>query len=288
MRLPRRIQPLPLVAALLAVGCVEYNEECSRFMEDPDGVAGYLAGDVPITKPVVRTDDNAIGQLVAEAYYHAFDDQQSKYWPDIALVNSGAIRYEGVCESREKLFGGPVKRKVLRDVLPFDNRVVVVSVTHRQLKNILEHSVYKYDTTDPKGWFLQLYGGEVFVDCREPGETLNPDGTRATEGRRITRILIHHRPCEENPDNPSCGQSVEVPLDPPSDTEKIRVVVDSFLQGGGDGFGDFKAVDPNASDTLSAGSFNFEIVARYFSKAYPAEAPLPATAADRVHLHECR
>ncbi|HCF61282.1 MAG TPA: hypothetical protein DFS52_25210 [Myxococcales bacterium] len=287
MRLLKTLQPLLLVA-LLAAGCVEYNEECSRFMQEPDGVAGYLAGDANITKAVVRTDDNAIGQLVAEAYYHAFDEEQAKDRPQLSLVNSGAIRSQGVCESREVLYGGPVKRKVLRDVLPFDNRVVALSLTHKQLKNMLEHSVFKYDKAEPKGWFLQIYGGEVFFDCREPGETLDAEGMRATEGRRVTRVLVHHRSCEEDPENPDCGKSVELPLAPPSETETIRVAVDSFLQGGGDGFVDLKAVDPNASDTLSAGSFNFEIVARYFSKAYPAEAPLSATAEDRVHLHECK
>jgi 2',3'-cyclic-nucleotide 2'-phosphodiesterase (5'-nucleotidase family) len=271
-----------------AAGCVEYNEECSRFMTDPEGIAGYLGGDVTITKTKVRTDDNSVGQLVAEAYYAAFDDQPSQYWPDLAVVNSGAIRFEGVCESREILKKGPVKRKVLRDVLPFDNRVVVVSVTHRQLKGILEHGVAGYSAIDPKGSFLQLAGAEIRVNCSLPSETIASDGTRATEGQRVVSVAIQHRPCEVAPSDPQCGQTVEIPLDPPSDTLKVRIATDSFLQSGGDNFLDFKSVDPNAADTVSAGSFNFEIVARYFQQAYPSTAPLAAEAADRVMLQECR
>ena len=108
--------PAVVLAAALLGGCVEFNEECSRFMSEPEAVAGYLDGDVDITKAVVRSEDNAIGQIVAESYYEAFNDQAPKYWPDLAIVNSGAIRSEGVCESREVLSRGPVKRKVLRDV----------------------------------------------------------------------------------------------------------------------------------------------------------------------------
>jgi 2',3'-cyclic-nucleotide 2'-phosphodiesterase (5'-nucleotidase family) len=284
-----RCLSLALVAAALAVGCVEYNEECARLMEEPDGVSGYLGGDVTITKPEVRLKDNTIGQLVAESYLEAFGDQQQKFWPDLAVVNGGAIRSEGVCESRTSLKKGPVKRKVLRDILPFDNRVAVVSVTHHQLKNIFEHSIASYSGTDPKGQFLQVAGVEVFIDCREPGETLSADGkSRVTEGSRVMRILLHHRGCDVRPDDPACGTVTEIPLSPPSDTEKVRVAIDSYVQGGGDGFLDFKALDPNADDTLSAGSFNFEIVAQHFLKAYPASSPLPGEAAARVHMTECR
>jgi len=273
------MRSMPLLAGSLVFvlgGCLSYNEECARYVTDPDGVAGWLDGNVAITKNDVRTKDNSIGQLVAEAYYHAFDDQADKYKADLAVVNGGAIRSEGVCETREVLTKGALKRKVLRDILPFDNRVVVVSVTHHQLKNIFEHSIGGYSTTDPRGSFLQIYGAEVSVDCSQPAESLNPDGTRATEGRRVTRILLRQRD----------GTTREIPLSPPSDTETVRVAIDSFLQGGGDGFSDFEAVDAN--ETLSAGSFNFEIVAHYFAGTYPQSKPLSATPAERMKLTGCK
>lgn len=276
------IRIAPAAVALLAgaslTGCLAYNEECSRFMTDPEGIAGWLAGEVRITKPEVRTRDNAIGQLVAESYFHAFDAESERFRPDLAVVNSGAIRADGVCEPRDALKKGPVKRRQLRDVLPFDNKVVVVSMSHRQLKNVFEHSLAGYSQIDPKGAYLQVYGAEVWASCALDPEVLATDGTRQSEGKRVTRIVLHRRD----------GAAREVPLDPPSDVEKVRVAVDSFLQGGGDGFLDLKALDPAATDTISAGSFGFEIVAKHFAAAYPEVTPLAAEAEPRVHLEACR
>ncbi len=267
----------PLLAAALAGGCLAYNEECSRYMSDPEGTTGYLDGDVRIAKAYVRTADNAIGQLVAEAYYSAFDDKSERLRPDLAVVNGGSIRSDGVCQVREVLPKGAMKRKVLRDVLPFDNSVLVVSLTHHQLKNVLEHAVGYYSLTEPKGSFLQIYGLEFTADCSRPAEQLDASGKRKSEGQRITHIAVRRRD----------GSTLPIPVETPSDTEVVRVALDSFLAGGGDGFNDFKSLDPNASDRASAGSFGFEVVARYFAKAYPESKPLPAAPQARVTLISC-
>jgi 2',3'-cyclic-nucleotide 2'-phosphodiesterase (5'-nucleotidase family) len=269
---------LSLAAVLaLAPGCLAYNEECSRYMTDPDGVTGWLGGDVSITKVDVRTADNSVGQLVAEAYYAAFDDKKDSLRPDVGVVNGGGIRADGVCQTRTSLPQGAVKRKVLRDVLPFDNTVLAVTLTHHQLKNVLEHAVASYSTTNPPGSFLQVYGLEYGADCNLSAEKLDANGQRVEEGHRITSLQIKKRD----------GSSVAV-ADPPSDTETVRVGLDSFVAGGGDGFGDFKALDPNAPDRASAGGYNFEIVARYFAKTYPEASPLPGRAAPRATLVNCK
>jgi len=267
------------LAALLC-GCtdlVTYNEECSPVVTGPDEVTGWLAGDVKTIKAEVRVKDNSIGQMVAESYYFAFESLSAK--PDLGLENAGAIRSEGVCESREVVKKGPVKRKILREVLPFDDQVVVVSVTHRQLKGILEHSVAALSPTgaaNPSGAFLQLYGGTISADCKLPGETLKSDGSRDREGQRITNITINRRD----------GTTFSIPLNPASDVEKVRVAINSFLLQGNDNFVDLKALD--ASTALSAGSFNYEIIAQRFKTTYTETKPLPAVPAQRIFLTDCR
>ena len=49
MKITRKFFVLPLLAGAAAAAqfsCAVYNEECARFMENPDGAAGYLAGDI--------------------------------------------------------------------------------------------------------------------------------------------------------------------------------------------------------------------------------------------------
>lgn len=273
----------PLLAALLlACGCVVYNEECSPQVAEPDEVTGWLGGEVLTTKPEVRTKENALGQMVAEAYYFSFDsilrDPQQR--PDLGLENAGAIRSEGVCESREVLRAGAVKRKVLREVLPFDDQVTVVSVTHQQLKRILEHAFASLTPTgavSPSGAFLQVYGGSITVDCKLPAETLKPDGTLEKDGQRIRAITLHRRD----------GTTREIPLTPPSTTETVRIALNSYLADGGDGFVELQKPIPNAN-RVSSGSYNFEIIAQYFKDTYTQDHPLPAEPVPRVTLIDCR
>jgi len=52
------MRSMPLLAGSLVFvlgGCLSYNEECARYVTDPDGVAGWLDGNVAITKNDVRT-----------------------------------------------------------------------------------------------------------------------------------------------------------------------------------------------------------------------------------------
>lgn len=266
-----------VAAALLASGCVVYNEECSPLVTEPDEVTGWLGGEVNTTKPEVRTKENALGQMVAEAYYHFWSDPKVR--PDLALENAGAIRSEGVCESREVLRKGAVKRKVLREVLPFDDQVTVVSVTHQQLKRILEHAVASLTPTgaaSPSGAFLQIYGGSFTADCKMPAETLKPDGSLEKDGQRIRSIALHGRD----------GSKREIALTPPSTTETVRIALNSYLAEGGDGFVELQKPIANANK-VSSGSYNFEIIAQYFKATYTQDHPLPAEPEARVILIDC-
>ncbi len=273
------LRPLALGALLLGVcGCPVYNQECSPIVTDPDEVTGWLGGDVPTVKSLVRTGDNPFGQLVAEAYYHAFDTASAALRPDVAMQNAGSIRSEGVCVSREVVKKGPVRRSVLREVMPFDNGVVVLTVSHEQLRSILEHAVAGLSPTgsiSPPGGFMQLYGLTVEADCNNPAQTLKADGSLDREGLRITAITLQKRD----------GTTEPIPVNPPSRERTLRLATNSFIGEGGDNFVAFKSVD--RKDMLDAGGNDFEIIAAYFRKTYTQLRPLPATPAARWILTDC-
>ena len=278
-RLARKaLLTLALPAALVVPlgSCAVYNEECARFMEDPDGVAGYLGGDVSIARDQVRLHDNAIGQLVADAYYNAFNAQSADRLPKAAIVNGGAIREDGVCEARTILSKGALKRKVLRDILPFDNRVILTTITHKNLKRVLEHGMANYSTRIPPGSYLQVSGIRVQVDCSKPAEELDSSNNLIKSGERVQSIRLRVRGCSLPNEEDCYGE----PIDMMSD-EEIYMALDSYLFSGGDKFTGFGA------EKGAAGSFNFEVVAQYFSETYPEERPLAQDAQERVTLVGC-
>jgi len=266
------------LAALAGGGCVVFNEECSPQVKNPEDVTGWLGGDVSTLKATVRTSDNAIGQLVAESYFHAFPGAP----PDFGLENSGAVRSEGLCESHETVPKGPVKRKLLREVLPFDDTLVTVKVTHHQLKNLLEHSIAGLSpggATTPPGQFLQIYGGTVSADCKLPTETIDPaDGSRTKDGSRITDITLQKRD----------GTTQSLNLHPPSDSETVRIAFNSYMLSGGDGYLDLKTIDTNSTSSgYVQGDFNFEVIAAYFKATYTTSNALPVPPAQKWLLTDC-
>lgn len=269
---------LSLLSAL-AVGCAVYNEECARFIDDPDGVTGYLAGTVPIDRPDVRLRENAIGQVVADAYYNAFNARSDGQLPQVAIVNGGAIRGDGVCEVRTSLPPGGVKRKVLRDILPYDNQVMLTKVSNRMLKQIFEHGMSEYPGKTPPGSFLQVSGARVTIDCSQQAQVLGANNRVTQEGQRIQSIQLRQRDCRAADEDACYG----APLDLTSETEEVYLALDNFIFLGGDGFAMF-----SGHETIAvAGSFNFEIVAAYFSEANPESDPLPAEAEARLTMLNC-
>lgn len=274
---------LAVAGALLGAACVEFNPDCAAPVSNGDAVAGWLGGNVDITKAAARTSDNAIGQLAAQAYFHALDGQPAARQPDVAVINSGSIRSEGLCgQSNSVLKKGAVKRSKLREVLFFDNRVLVGTISLLRLKNILEHSVAKLSpsgTASPAGSFLQVEGMSYEADCSKQAEVLDSDGTRRLEGQRVTRITLLGRD----------GKARDLKLDPPSDTETIKLAAPEFMfqPQGNDDFYDLRGLNASPS-TFSAGGFDFEIIAAYFANTYPESAPLPSTPAARTTLVNCR
>jgi len=257
-----------------------YNEECSPIITEPNEITGWIDGDISTLKAEVRTRDNSFGQLVAEAYYNAFKSSPARLQPDVAMQNAGSIRSEGVCVPREIVKAGAVRRSVLREVMPFDNGVIVVSVTHRQLKSILERSLVAL--LDENGAFMQIYGLVVEAECyrADAGEQLIA----------VTAITLGVKDASMEPLDGSEPRRIEFDEDnPPSDEETVRLAVNDYIGKGNDGYTDLKVENRVPGEVLEAGGYDFEIIASYFRKTYSdKEHALPAKAAERWVLTNCR
>jgi 5'-nucleotidase/UDP-sugar diphosphatase len=276
-----------LVGGLLLAGCVSYNEDCTPLVDQPDQVVGVLAGDVDITKARVRTGDNTIGQLVAEAYRHSADDPAvSGSLPpaDVGFENAGAIRNEGVCQSNDVIPRGPVRRKTLRQVLPFDDTVSVVSVDVPTLRRVMEHAVAGFSpsgvaATTPPGSFLQLSGVTVIADCKGAAESAT------TPGARILRMAL-----EEEFGDGGSGATVLLDVDGGvTASRSVRIACNSFLLSGGDGYAMLAGLDAGAAQRLDEQGLNFQIVANHFLRTYGPDAgnPLGAQPHGRWLLQNC-
>jgi 2',3'-cyclic-nucleotide 2'-phosphodiesterase (5'-nucleotidase family) len=209
-----------LSAALLAVvlapgfGCLQFNDPCQPLVDDPDSIVGYLAEDVFLDKPFTRHDNQALGQLAADAFRHAED--ASKAPAELGVINGGSLRDEGLCITRTAIPKGPLKNGLLHEVLLFENSVVTVDLTEQQLVDMFEHSAEGLSPVgqpiaSPSGAFLHVSAGTtVTVDCERP------------RGQRVVGLKVNER---------------TVPLPPRADASiRYRVAMNSFLLQGGDNY----------------------------------------------------
>ncbi|WPB73203.1 5'-nucleotidase [Archangium violaceum] len=221
-----------LTAALLAMalapglGCLQYNDQCQPLVADPESTVGYLGEDVYLDRPYARHDNNALGQLAADAFRHAED--ASKAPAELGIINGGSLRAEGLCVTRTVIPKGALKKGLLHEVLLFENSVVTVDLTEQQLVGMFEHAasgLYREEQTIlfPSGAFLHVSEGTtVRVDCSR------------SVGSRVVELQVNAR---------------TVPLPARADPSiKYRVAMPNFLLGGGDGY---DAIFKDAATDLS-------------------------------------
>lgn len=265
----------PLITALLAavlspgLGCLAYNDPCQPLVPEPESVLGYLGEDVYLDKPFARHANNALGQLAADSYQHAEDDSQAP--AQLGIVNGGSIRAEGLCVVRTMLPKGPLTNGVLHEVLLFENQVVTVNLTEKEVVDMFERSAgllvpSSQPIANPGGGFLHVSESVTLrVDCEYP------------VGQRVRELKIG---------------TTTVPLPPRTDpSRQYRVAMPSFLIDGGDGYGAIfgnAGRDPsrNPSQSRKLGGVDSNIAAGYMRTAYASEAA-PLREAQRIIFENC-
>lgn len=160
-----------------------------RYRQRVDTVLNARIGEaaIDLDGENVRKRETNLGNFIADIMRRA-----SK--ADAALINGGTIR--------TNMIRGEVRIKDVYSVLPFDNYIVAIKLTGRQIAEALEHGVSGVD--EGEGRFPQVAGLTFIYSPFAP------------KGSRIREILI-------------AGQ----PLDP---GREYTVATNDFLAVGGDGY----------------------------------------------------
>lgn len=193
----------------------------------------YLAG----RRGDVRTQETNLGNLVADAFLWLARQHDPRV--AVALKNSGGIRDQigrvwqpaGALRADEVAFAPPagnpatgkregdISRFAVESVLRFNNGLVIVPITARQLVDLLEHGV-GFDGVGevPDGRFPQVAGLRFSFDPTEPA------------GRRIRSLAIideHDRVAD---------RVVEHGVLTGEPERMIHIAVLNFTANGGDGY----------------------------------------------------
>lgn len=135
----------------------------------------------------VRKRETNLGNLIA-------DILRERTGAQVALINGGGIR--------KSISKGPIRLRDVYGALPFDNYIVAVKLTGKELRKTLEHGVSKVE--EEAGRFPQVSGLTFTYDPSE------------RPGRRVKEVWINKSPIA-------------------SDQEYI-VATNDFLAAGGDGY----------------------------------------------------
>ncbi|MBH5323170.1 bifunctional metallophosphatase/5'-nucleotidase [Aurantiacibacter sediminis] len=181
----------------------EAGEIVRRYAEAVRPVAERAVG--PIAAPLARGEDCAdrpAQDFVADAYLFAANAALDAP-ADIAFVNSGGVRSDlSGADDGVLTFGE------LAAMAPFGNTLIVLEMTGGQIMALLEQQFCQEDGSVLCGSALVPSAGSAYQVDR-----------RRAQGERVLAPVID-----------------EQPLDP---ARTYRVVTNSFLAGGGDGFSQF-------------------------------------------------
>jgi 5'-nucleotidase / UDP-sugar diphosphatase len=143
-----------------------------------------------------RRRETNLGDLLA-------DILRTETGADLAVLNGGGIRTD--------IPQGPIQVKTVLDVLPFDNFPVVLRLSGREIREVLEQGVS--DLGGHGGKFLQVSGLRLAYRLSAP------------PGKRIQEIRINDQPLDSD--------------------KQYLLATNDFLAAGGDGFSVFKKAFPD-------------------------------------------
>lgn len=135
-----------------------YREQLEEQLAE---VVGHAAGDFVKADP-----EGTLDNLVADALLHAAR-RHARDTVHVSLVNEGGLRIP--------LAAGPILMRHAYELLPFENFVVVLSLSGAQLEELADQVART--TGEPiAGWTMELDGDDA-VGVRVGGEPVDPDRT---------------------------------------------------------------------------------------------------------------
>ncbi|XP_011184436.1 protein 5NUC isoform X2 [Zeugodacus cucurbitae] len=171
-------------------------------------IVGHTKVQLDGRSTVCRSVECNLGNLVADSmiYARVAEDQGGAYWTDapIAIMNGGGIR-SGI----DKRSDGSITENDVLSVLPFKNKLFVVNISGKRLRDTLELSAIKR-TKDSSGGFLQFSGLHVVYDYHNE------------EGSRVVSVEVR------------CGECEMPDYEPLNDSKTYKIISTEFLVNGGD------------------------------------------------------
>ena len=174
----------PETAAVAA----EYEKKLSSELDLPVGRTRVA---LDARQQTNRSRETNLGNFIAEAY-------RTTTGADVALLNGGSIR------SNTTYGPGPLTKRDILSILPFENAIVTLEVTGAILRAALEHGVGTIGQETEPGFFPQVSGLRFAYDARRPA------------GSRVTTVSVNGHPLD--------------------DRKTYRLATSAFLLGGGDGY----------------------------------------------------
>ncbi|XP_055626265.1 apyrase [Toxorhynchites rutilus septentrionalis] len=193
---------------------------------------------VDLLKTTCGNGECNLGSFVADSMVAAFVPQaEHGHWTyaSVAVISVGGIRVS--------MFRGELSFKNLIEVIPFENNLVCVDLRGDHLLGVLEYSVEKsWDEDRFNGAnMLQVAGLRVEYNVTEP------------IGRRVVAVEV------------LCHDCMVPRYEPLKPLKSYRVVTNSFIAGGGDGFVTF----PKHGLNRRVGPVDIEAFEDYTKKRSP-------------------
>lgn len=191
---------------------------CKEEIEDNTGtVIGTINTDLDLNWDQIRAKEMPAGNLVTDAIYWYLKENGKNV--DVSFFNGGSIRVDTLLHKNGIIPAGEITDSTIwQELLPFNNEIIIATLTGTQLKEILERSVSVLP--DWKGWFLQVSKeGKIEVDISQTAQTvtgLTYEEEIETPGERIISFKIN---------------GVEI-----NDEETYRASFHAWLGDGGDSY----------------------------------------------------
>lgn len=178
-----------------------------------------------------RLKECNMGNLITDAMIHKYaSEYKGQGWTDapIAIMQGGGIR-SSIAHIN---LPANITKGDLLIVMPFDGSMTTITINGTNIFKMLEHAVGKYNTIRPLGQFLQLSGLKVEYDLKR------------RPGMRVVKAYAR------------CGMCELPEYFPVNSTKSYKILSNSFLSLGGDGFSVFNYLpkDPLHYDELQATS----------------------------------
>lgn len=205
----------------------QVEERLAAFRESIEALKAEMVGkalvDLDGERAHVRTRETNLGNLIADAMLWKAQAAGAQ----IAIQNGGGIR--------ASIPAGSITLGQVREVLPFENYLMVLEVTGKQVIAALENGVSMAEQA--AGRFPQVGGLRFTWDPGKPA------------GQRIVSVEVRTPEGYE-------------PIDPAA---TYRVVTNNFLAGGGDGYTSFL----EAAEVINLGFVDYEVLVEYLRAHSP-------------------